>query len=186
LAPKDPARDFISPAPALDATRLTSQVLEPGPPVDQFSPEWSRWDAGFSELGPFVRNGRPPSRVSTILSGMVGHMTVKTEGAGSSLVSDNFSNLNLSCPQLWALWVPEEESRGRSGIGEESQEGHPIKSISLPLPACQSNQTKSGCKRYTRISVKNKPPFLKSDPSGYEMVDCTISAESGLQDVNSP
>jgi hypothetical protein len=61
--------------------------------------------------------------LTTILPNVVGRMTGKRKVAGSNLVADDFSTCNPTYLQLWALWVPGEESWGRSKTVEYSQEG---------------------------------------------------------------
>jgi hypothetical protein len=45
-----------------------------------------------------------------ILPNVVGCMTAKRKVAGSNLVTDDFQTRNPIYLQLWALWVPGEES----------------------------------------------------------------------------
>jgi hypothetical protein len=59
-----------------------------------------------------------PLLFTTNLPNVVGRMTAKRKVAGSNLVTDDFSTCNPTYLQLWALWVPGEESWGRSKTGE--------------------------------------------------------------------
>jgi hypothetical protein len=76
---------------------------------------------------------------------MVGRMKSKRKVAGSNLVTDNFLTCNPTYLQLWALWVPGEESWGRSKkLGSNPRKADENQSLSHRI---RSNQSTVAAKR---------------------------------------
>jgi hypothetical protein len=95
---------------------------------------------------------------STILPYVVGRMTAKRKVAGSNLLTDNFSTCNPTYLRLWALWVPGEESWGRSDprkADENQSLSHRIKSNQSTLAAkCRHNDLED----YSLLLILGLPP----------------------------